>query len=409
MKRKVFIMALGLLLAFASGAEILRLLQSNGSGQAPTQRILKVPGTYSTIQKAVEAARDGDWVIIAPGKYSESKIEIDKAITVASEWKTTGDTAKIKATQIDAREETLFTLTADGVEISGLSMINGDHTLDILANVTIQYNYFSDNLDALSFEGPGGGYAGFNTIENGRDDGIDIDIGSDKNNMGTDVVVEKNLIRNSNDDGIEIRLFSHQNQNIRYTIRENIIVGSRNAGIQLISYDAYTGKEFNIHHNIISGCKVGLGCMEGSNSAEDMSGAGKMDELVFFFNNTLVGNQLGATGGNRIIALNNLVQRNALGGFKRFGKNSAAVNNWFYENGGDHFVQFHPDVTISGHQDATDPQLDKQTFKPREGSPLVDAGLGRFVSREGVVFEVPSEYIIGAAPDIGAIETNKNP
>ena len=49
--------------------------------------ILKVPADFSTIAEAVASAKKGDWIIISPGTYNESEIEINTAITVSSEWK----------------------------------------------------------------------------------------------------------------------------------------------------------------------------------------------------------------------------------------------------------------------------------------------------------------------------------
>ncbi|EPR69000.1 right-handed parallel beta-helix repeat-containing protein [Cyclobacterium qasimii] len=369
-------------------------------------RILRVPAEFPSIGNAVKEAKEGDWIIISPGKYFENKIEINKSITISSEWKVTGDLSKIKETIIDSEDESLFNILADGVEISGLNIINGDHTLNIMSEVIVMNNHFVNNLDAMSFEGPGGGYVGYNTVENDRDDGLDIDIGSDPDNIGSDILVEHNRIINSKDDGIEIRLFSYPDQNINYTIRDNSIIGSKNAGIQLISYDKYTGKEFMIHHNIIRGCKTGLGCMEGSKTVEDLSGASKMDELVYFFNNTLVDNQMGATGGNNIIAVNNQVLGNALGGFKRFGRNSAIVHNLFFRNGGDDFIELNNNLTKEGNIFSVDPLLDRISFMPDENSPSIDAGIDKYELKDIGFLEIPGTYIAGLAPDIGAIEYN---
>jgi len=367
-------------------------------------RILKVPTDFPTIARAAEHSKDGDWIILSPGKYYENTIEINKAVTVSSEWKLKGDESKIDETIIDAGDKTLFIIKANGVEISGFNIINGDHTLDISANVTIMHNHFVNNLDAMSFESGSGGHAAYNTVENDKDDGLDIDIGSDKNNIGSDILVEHNTIINSSDDGIEIRLFSYPNQNINYIIRENIVIGSKNAGIQLISYDKYTGKVFHIHHNIFRDCKIGLGCMEGSNTSEDLSGASKMDEQIYFYNNTIVGNKMGATGGNNIIALNNIIEENELGGFKRFGINSAIINNLFYKNGNGDFIELNDAVLRSGNIFSKDPLLDKTTFTPAINSPCVNAGKDKY-ELNGIVFlKIDSKYIVGSAPDIGAIE-----
>jgi hypothetical protein len=366
--------------------------------------LIKVPHKYPTIAQAVLSANAGDTIIIFPGLYKENSIEINKTVTISSEWKLTGEVSKIDETVIDAEDQILFSVKSDGVEISGLKVINGDHTLDITANVTIKHNHFINNSDAMSFESGSGGYAGYNTVENDRDDGIDIDIGGNKNNIGSDIIVENNTIINSDDDGIEIRLYTQPGQNINYNIRGNKITGSNNAAIQLISYDVYTGKIFHIHHNIFVGCKNGLGCMEGSNTSEDLSGASKMDEQIFFYNNTIVNNQMGATGGNNIIALNNVVEGNALGGFKRFGRNSSVINNLFYQNGDNDFIELNDAVIKSGNILFNDPLLDKNTFTPAINSPCVNTGMEKYELNGIVLLKIDSKYIVGAAPDIGAIE-----
>lgn len=369
-------------------------------------RVLKVPTEFSTIEMAVKNSENGDWIILAPGKYFEMKIDVEKSVTISSEWKISGDDSKIEETIIDSQDSILFNIKADGVEISGLKIINGDHPLNITASAIIKNNHFVGNLDAMSFEGSGGGYVGYNTVENDRDDGLDLDIRSGEENRGSDILVENNTIMNSHDDGIEIRLYDYPDQNINYIVRGNRISGSQNAGIQIISYDIFTGKVFQIHHNIIYGCKTGLGCMEGSNSREDMTGASKMDELVLFYNNTLVDNQMGATGGNNIIAVNNLVQGNSLGGFKRFGANSAAINNLFYQNGDQDLIEFNGSVKKEGNIFSVDPLLDKTSFMPAVSSTCIDAGKAKYELYGESFLEVPSEYISGSAPDIGAIELN---
>jgi hypothetical protein len=368
------------------------------------QRILKVPAEYTSIKEAVQKATSGDWIIISPGKYFEHDIEVSKSITISSEWKLTEDETKIDKTIIDAGDNILFSIKTNGVEISGLYILNGNHTLSISANVTALHNHFYRNLDALSFETGSGGYAGYNLIENDRDDGLDLDIGEDKKNIGSDIVIEHNTISNSSDDGIEIRLFSYPNQYINYTVAENTIIGSKNAGIQLISYDVFTGKVFHIHHNIIRNCKTGLGCMGGSNTDEDLSGASKMDEYVFFYNNTLVGNKMGATGGNKIIALNNIVKGNELGGFKRFGKNSAVLNNLFYQNGIGDYIELNDTIVKSGNILSTDPLLDNTTFAPAKNSPCINGGKDKYELNGIILLKIDTKYIVGTAPDIGAIE-----
>ena len=63
---------------------------------------LPVPGQYGTIQEAIEAASDGDTVVVAPGRYVENIDFKGKAITVRSSE--TGDWDVVENTIIDGRE-----------------------------------------------------------------------------------------------------------------------------------------------------------------------------------------------------------------------------------------------------------------------------------------------------------------
>jgi hypothetical protein len=114
-----------------------------------TGRILRVPSEFSTIELAVKNSADGDWIILAPGKYFEMKIDVDKSVTISSEWKLGGDEAKIEETIIDSEDAILFNIKKDGIEISGLKIVNGDHPLNITARATIQHNHFVNCLDAI--------------------------------------------------------------------------------------------------------------------------------------------------------------------------------------------------------------------------------------------------------------------
>ena len=42
------------------------------STEAPTEGVLNVPADYATIQEAVDAAVEGDLILIAPGTYNEA-------------------------------------------------------------------------------------------------------------------------------------------------------------------------------------------------------------------------------------------------------------------------------------------------------------------------------------------------
>ena len=71
--------------------------------------------TINTIKKAVALAEDGDEILIRPGTYKESGIEINKSIRIKG----------IDYPVIDGEfKETIFKITADHFSMSGLEIIN---------------------------------------------------------------------------------------------------------------------------------------------------------------------------------------------------------------------------------------------------------------------------------------------
>jgi len=66
-----------------------------------TAQIIHVPAEQSTIQTGINAACDGDTVLVAEGTYFENIRFKGKAITVASQFISSGDEAHINNTIID--------------------------------------------------------------------------------------------------------------------------------------------------------------------------------------------------------------------------------------------------------------------------------------------------------------------
>jgi len=67
------------------------------------QRVRIVPTGYNTIQRAIDAAAEGDVVFVRPGTYRENVMIDSKNLLVGSRILTTGDTAYIDSTIIDGR------------------------------------------------------------------------------------------------------------------------------------------------------------------------------------------------------------------------------------------------------------------------------------------------------------------
>ncbi len=99
---------------------------------------LQVPLSFSTIQEAINAANNGDTVLVAPSKYYENINYNGKNITVASHFLTTNDTSYISQTVIDGSQ--------NGHVVEFLS---GEDSTAVLTGLTITNGYMS--------EGNGGG------------------------------------------------------------------------------------------------------------------------------------------------------------------------------------------------------------------------------------------------------------
>ena len=94
---------------------------------AATAAEIHVPADHPTIQAAIDAAHDGDAVIVSPGRYAENINFLGKAITVQST--DPGDPDVVAATIIDAAGAGRCVTFAGGEEetsvLAGFSLTNG--------------------------------------------------------------------------------------------------------------------------------------------------------------------------------------------------------------------------------------------------------------------------------------------
>lgn len=93
--------------------------------------LIEVPSQFATIQEGIEAATEGDTVLVAEGTYFENIRFMGKAITVASEYIMDDDSSHIVNTIIDGSQ------AADPDSAAVVMFVNGEDTTSILNGFTI--------------------------------------------------------------------------------------------------------------------------------------------------------------------------------------------------------------------------------------------------------------------------------
>jgi pectin methylesterase-like acyl-CoA thioesterase len=121
--------------------------------------IIREPQDQTTIQRAINAAQNGDVILVSPGTYNERLVISGKAITLASLYYSTGDEQYISNTIINGSGGIGITIEATAgpeTTITGLTIRDGSDGIRTFAKQSILHNRFISNGDALDFTGASG-------------------------------------------------------------------------------------------------------------------------------------------------------------------------------------------------------------------------------------------------------------
>lgn len=357
--------------------------------------IIHVPGDRATIQAGIAAAADGDTVLIAPGEYRENVTLENKTIVLGSWFVTTQDTSYIARTVVDGGGGTIITARSTvgaATTIAGLTLRNGRNGIAPRAKIRILNNHISGCEDAIDYSNGSGGLIQYNVIENNRGEGLDLD-------EDVALAVEDNIIRNNRADGIEIRLQPYRGARLVLAIRRNVIYGNGEDGIQLVDSPDSSSRVIHIERNLIfQNAAAALGCT-GEGVTKENYEAADVKEPIYFIHNTLVGNNYGVSGGDNLLALNNVIAGTKTTAMKRVNGESLVAHNNFFDNGVDFDRCNQVDSTII----FAAPGLDKN-YRLTKASPGLDAGVAFFIWQGDTVLNLARQDYNGAAPDLGAFE-----
>jgi parallel beta helix pectate lyase-like protein/K319-like protein len=397
----------------ATGSYVLRLTVSDGQltssddlsvvvNAAPLHTI-RVPQDYSTIQAAINASQNGDLVLVSPGTYTEN-LSLVKTITLASTFYTTGDPALVDQTVISSptiANPTILVgqLTGPTTKIIGFTIRNGDDGIKVHGKASVFNNkFFTQAADAADYADGSAGLFTDNYCESNTDDCVDIG--------NSEVLIEHNQMI-ANGEGVEIRASNHVGAQLTIIIRNNLITDSRKSALQLIDIDsiAPTTTFLLIDHNLIANnVQSGLSLMDNGITTDDYRAASLL-ERIHLFNNTFIGNNYGAHGGDNLIAVNNIFANHPGIAVKQIDAGSVLSHNLFWNNGTDNLgSNLDLGTTIFAN-----PNLDSN-YQLQSGSPAIDAGTASFMLASGEsVLNIPATDYYGAAPDLGKDESNLTP
>jgi len=371
---------------------------------AVSGKVLKVPGEHPTIDAAIGAASDGDMILIARGTYEHTTLNVNKRLTLASDYINTKDRTDIDETIIKATPDAKkqwFAVNVKDSKVVGLTIIgNKNHTLKITNSYSeVLHCNFIAGGDQLSFEG-GGGRVAYCNFDGAKDDAIDAD-------DSVSYVVEYCTFDNVEEDADETRLQPKSGPLTTHIFRYNTVFNAGQSGIQLVDYAGARKRAFQIYGNLFLNCKgAGVSIMANEHSDENHEGS-DMVENVIVYNNTFHGCNHGMTLSPKAVVLNSIFS-NCLKGIGK-GKYITSDNDktmvdycLFFKNQTD----YDSGITKGSNILTEDPKFkNTRKFELSRSSPAIDAGTAKYAK----VLKIPPRAYNGSAPDLGAKEITKRP
>ena len=392
-------------------------LALNRQRQAVT--VLRVPGDYPTIQSAINAAETADIIEVQAGTFNENVI-LDRPVTLTAATFDAANPAN-NTTIIEGGGGAAITIPPNLTQmpiVRGFVIRGNNVGIQSSSPFVVEFNSFIASSDQVNYQWGAGGINRNNVYFRAGDDAIHLD------NTDRPLLIENNRIMYATDDGIEINLQDKPSPPalVDVNIFNNMIIGNREDGIQLNDFPGEpqdTNRRFVIVGNLFANNqKAGIGLLPTTSPLEDFSGADVI-EPVHVFNNTFYGNNHGISGGDNLVAFNNIITNSTGRGVWRIqsppGGNSVVAYTLFFNNtldadqstvgpgiitGQDPLFAAAPNPGADGAWETADDDFSGLLLQ--SSSPAIDKGVIQYTAANGDLIP-PGELTgyIGAAPDLG--------
>ena len=392
-------------------------LALNRQRQAVT--VLRVPGDYPTIQSAINAAETADIIEVQAGTFNENVI-LDRPVTLTAATFDAANPAN-NTTIIEGGGGAAITIPPNLTQmpiVRGFVIRGNNVGIQSSSPFVVEFNSFIASSDQVNYQWGAGGINRNNVYFRAGDDAIHLD------NTDRPLLIENNRIMYATDDGIEINLQDKPSPPalVDVNIFNNMIIGNREDGIQLNDFPGEpqdTNRRFVIVGNLFANNqKAGIGLLPTTSPLEDFSGADVI-EPVHVFNNTFYGNNHGISGGDNLVAFNNIITNSTGRGVWRIqsppGGNSVVAYTLFFNNtldadqstvgpgiitGQDPLFSAAPNPGADGAWETADDDFSGLLLQ--SSSPAIDKGVIQYTAANGELIP-PGELTgyIGAAPDLG--------
>ena len=382
--------------------------------------LIRVPEDYATIQEAINTARPADIIQVGAGTYNENLI-IDRPVALTAETFDQVNPANNTTIINGGAGTATITIPANLTQlptIRGFVIQGGNNGIQASSTFIAEFNFFHSSVIAVNYQWGAGGTNRNNVYFKSTDDAIHID------NTDRPLLIENNRIMYAGDDGIEVNLQDKPSPPaiVEVNIWNNMILGSREDGIQFVDFPGDpqdTNRRFVIVGNLIANSqKAGIGLMPNANNIEDFSGADTV-EPIRVFNNTFYGNNHGISGGDNLVAFNNIIVNSSGRGVWKVqgapGANAVVAYTLFFNNsidadettlgagiltGQDPRFVAAPNPGPDGAWETVDDDFSGLLLQGT--SPAIDKGVAQYIAVSGEpIPPQPITGFIGAAPDLG--------